>query len=216
MTRYVQDMSPRNGRCTITGMGLRTSPVNAALVNGTMIHLLDFDDQIPGQDTHPSSVIFPVVMALAEMNGHTGREVLTAFAVGCEVVGKAASLIERTRASSQGWRWHGDGVAGALGAVAAAGRLLGLDDDQLEQALGIACGGAGGIQGDAASPSRALAMRQGGGGRTVSRAAGPEEVSRARSRPSKLPGGLAGQSYGSGDLAEYSSAFLRLGLTLTT
>ena len=209
MTRYVQDMSPRNGRCTITGMGLRTSPVNAALVNGTMIHLLDFDDQFLGQDTHPSSVVFPVVMALAEMNGHTGREVLTAFAVGCEVVGKAASLIEKTPAASQGWRWHGDGIAGALGAAAAAGRLLGLDEDRMEQALGIACGGAGGIQGDAASPSRALQCgRAAAGGLSAALLVqkgfpGPKQTIEA-------PGGLLA-TYGSGDLAEYSSAFSGLG-----
>ena len=180
VTRYVQDMSPRNGRCTIIGMGLRTSPVNAALANGTMIHLLDFDDQVLGQDTHPSSVIFPVVMALAEMNGHRGKDVLAAFAVGCEVVGKSASLIEKTTESSNGWRWHGDGIAGALGAAAAAGRLLGLDDDRLEQALGIACGAAGGIQGDAASPSRALQCGRGGGERAISRPVGPERVYRSQ------------------------------------
>ncbi len=209
VTRYVQDMSPRNGRCTITGMGLRTSPVNAALVNGTMIHLLDFDDQIPGQDTHPSSVIFPVVMALAEMNGHRGKDVLTAFAVGCEVVGKAASLIEKPPSASQGWRWHGDGVAGALGAVAAAGRLLGLDGDQLEQALGIACGGSGGIQGDAASPSRALQCgRAAAGGLSAALLVqkgfpGPKQAIEA-------PGGLLA-TYGSVDLAGYSSAFSSLG-----
>ena len=209
LTRYVQDMSPRNGRCTITGMGLRTSPVNAALVNGTMIHLLDFDDQFLGQDTHPSSVVFPVVMALAEMNGHTGREVLTAFAVGCEVVGKAASLIERTRASSQGWRWHGDGVAGALGATAAAGRLLGLDEDRMQQALGIACGGSGGIQGDAASPSRALQCgRAAAGG--LSAALLVQKGFPGPKQAIEVPGGLLA-TYGSGDLAEYSSAFSGLG-----
>ena len=209
VTRYVQDMSPRNGRCTITGMGLRTSPVNAALVNGTMIHLLDFDDQFLGQDTHPSSVIFPVVMALAEMNGYAGKDVLAAFAVGCEVVGKAASLIEKTSAGSQGWRWHGDGIAGALGAAAAAGRLLGLDEDGLEQALGIACGGAGGMQGDAASPSRALQCgRAASSGLSAALLVqkgfpGPKQAIEA-------PGGLLA-TYGSGDLAEYLSAFSGLG-----
>ena len=45
--------------------------VNAALANGAMIHLLDFDDEIAGSGIHPSAIIFPVVMALAEMNGDT-------------------------------------------------------------------------------------------------------------------------------------------------
>ena len=209
VTRYVQDMSPRNGRCTITGMGLRTSPVNAALVNGTMIHLLDFDDQLVGQETHPSSVIFPVVMALAEMNGYAGKEVLAAFAVGCEVVGKVASLMEKSPASSRGWRWHGDGVAGAVGAAVAAGCLLGLDGDQLEQALGIACGGAGGIQGDAASPSRALQC----GRAAANGLSAALLVQKGFPGPKQAIEGTDGllATYGSGDPLEYSSVFSSLG-----
>ena len=212
VTRYVQDISPRNGKCTIIGMGLRTSPVNAALANGTMIHLLDFDDQFLGQDTHPSSVIFPVVMALAEMNGHAGTDVLTAFALGCETIGKLASLIEtatKSPALSPGWRWHGDGIAGAVGAAVAAGRLLGLDGDRLERAMGIACGGAGGIQGDAASPSRALQCGRAAASGLSSALlvqkgfVGPKQAIEA-------PGGLLA-TYGSGDLSEYSSAFSGLG-----
>ena len=68
LTGFVQEMGG-NGKCTIIGQGLRTSPVNAALANGTVVRRLDFDDEIAGRDTHPSSVIFPVVMALGEMNG---------------------------------------------------------------------------------------------------------------------------------------------------
>src|SRR5918992_552541 len=78
ITRLVQEMRG-NGKCTIIGMGLRTSPVYAALANGTMVHLLDFDDEITRRGIHPSSVIFPVVMALGEMNGYAGKNVLTAF-----------------------------------------------------------------------------------------------------------------------------------------
>ena len=209
VTRYVQDMSPRNGRCTITGMGLRTSPVNAVLANGTMIHLLDFDDQFVGQETHPSSVVFPVVMALAEMNGYAGKDVLGAFAVGCEVVGKLASLIECAPASSQVWRWHGDGIAGALGAAAAAGRLLGLDEDQLEQALGIACGGAGGIQGDATSPSRALQCGR-AAANGLSSALLVQKGFTGPKQAIEAPGGLLA-TYGSGDPLEHSSVFSSLG-----
>ncbi|MBQ11732.1 MAG: hypothetical protein CMJ45_09305, partial [Planctomyces sp.] len=47
ITQFVQDMGG-NGKCTVIGMGLRTSPVNAALANGAMIHLLDFADEIAG------------------------------------------------------------------------------------------------------------------------------------------------------------------------
>lgn len=152
ITRFVQEMGG-NGKCTVIGMGLRTSPVNAALANGAMVHLLDFDDEIPGLDIHPSSFIFPVVMALAEMNGDTGRDVLNAFAVGCEITGKLRRMLGSP--DSPGRVASVDGIAGAVGAAAAAGRLLGLDQDQMESALGLACDGAGGIQAGFASPSRA-------------------------------------------------------------
>ena len=153
ITQFVQEMGG-NGKCTVIGMGLRTSPVNAALANGAMVHLLDFDDEIPGLDIHPGSVIFPVVMALAEMNGDTGRDVLNAFAVGCEITGKLRRMLGPP--DSPGWVASVDGIAGAVGAAAAAGRLLGLDQDQMESALGLACDGAGGNQAGFASPSRAL------------------------------------------------------------
>ena len=156
ITRFVQEMGG-NGRCTVIGMGLRTSPVNAALANGAMVHLLDFDDEIPGLDIHPSSVIFPVVMALAEMNGDTGRNVLNAFAIGCEITSKLAAVLGSPGPPGPpGRAIPVDGIAGAVGAAAAGGRLLGLDKDQMESALGIACGGVGGTQSGFASPSRAL------------------------------------------------------------
>ena len=84
LTRFAQEMGG-NGKCTIVGMGLRTSPVYAALANGTMVHLLDFDDEVVDRGIHLSSAVFPVVMALGEMNGYDGKDVLIAFAVGCEV-----------------------------------------------------------------------------------------------------------------------------------
>ena len=153
ITQFVQEMGG-NGKCTVIGMGLRTSPVNAALANGAMVRLLDFDDEISGLDIHPGSVIFPVVMALAEMNGDTGRDVLNAFAVGCEITGKLRRMLGPP--DSPGRVASADGIAGAVGAAAAAGRLLGLDQNQMESALGLACNGAGGIQAGFASPSRAL------------------------------------------------------------
>ena len=153
ITRFVQDMGG-NGKCTVIGMGLRTSPVNAALANGAMVHLLDFDDGLPGLDIHPSSVIFPVVMALAEMNGDTGRDVLSAFVVGCEITSKLERMLGPL--ASPGRTASVGGFAEAVGAAAAAGRMLGLDQDRLASALGIAWSGAEGIQPGFASPNRAL------------------------------------------------------------
>ena len=128
VTRFAQEMGG-NGKCTLIGKGLRTSPVYAALANGLMIALLDFDDAIGSGPGHPSAVIFPPVMAVGEMNGSPGREVLAAFILGSELAAKLGGILPPDAAK-------------ALAAAAAAGYLLDLDDGQLESALALAAGNA--------------------------------------------------------------------------
>ena len=137
VTNFVQEMGG-NGKCTIIGKGLRTSPVYAALTNGVLIHLLDFDDEIPANGLHPSSAVFPVVMALGEMNGLTGPNVLAAFAVGCEVTSKLQSLrAAGPDGEPEDVRQVGEfgQQPATLGATLAAAMLLGLDEAQTLQAL---------------------------------------------------------------------------------
>ena len=135
ITRFVQEMGG-NGKCTIIGKGLRTSPVYAALANGLMIHLLDFDDEVVSSRSHPGSIIFPAVMAVGEMNGCSGREALAAFALGCELASKLSPATAPDGLGvATGWA---DLEAGVIGAAAAAGKLLRLDREQLEQALRLA------------------------------------------------------------------------------
>lgn len=172
ITQLLQEMRG-NGKCTVIGMGVRTSPVYAALANGAMVRLLDFDDEISPRGAHPSSVVFPVVMAVGEMNGCRGQDVLAAFALGCEVFSKVSALLGAELASSLGnestgsrlaprpvGAWHPDGVAGVMGAAAAAGRLLGLSQVQLQQALGLAAGQAGGIIASQSTPGEAFQCGQ--------------------------------------------------------
>ena len=158
ITEFVQEMGG-NGKCTIIGRGLRSSPVYAALANGLMVHLLDFDDLILPNGVHPSCTAFPVVMALGEMNGSTGRDVLAAFVQGCEVTSKLAGLLFQDnppRADFPNGGWHADAIAGTIGATVAAGLLLELSQEQLERALGIAAGQASGIEANRFTPARAL------------------------------------------------------------
>lgn len=158
LTHLVQEMQG-NGRCTIIGMGLRTSPVYAALTNGTMVHLLDFDDEIIPWGVHPSAAVFPVVMALGEMNGLAGKEVLAAYALGCEVTSKLAGMEQPKVTEAEtgpGPGWLRDGVAGLIGATIASALLLKLDQDRFEKALEIAIGAAAGIRANLTSGARAL------------------------------------------------------------
>ena len=173
LTRFVQEMGG-NGHCTIIGKGLRTSPVYAALANGVMIHLLDFDDEIIPYRSHPSSVIFPVVMALGEMHGGAGPDVLAAFVLGCEVMSKLEAALGPDAALSD--------VAGAIGAAVAAGRLLGLDAAGLEQAVSRA--GVGGVDG---------VVRQAHHERTLNQAHHERTSNQAHQEPvSNGPGTAAG------------------------
>ena len=146
VTRFVQEMRG-NGKCTIIGMGLRTSPVYAALANATMVRLLDFDDEIAERKCHPGSFIFPVVMALGEMKGNSGSEVLVAFSLGCEIVSKLSADPAGAGSHFQ----HRQSAAGTLGAAAAAASLMGMDRAQTEATLALA--GEEGPLGSALEPS---------------------------------------------------------------
>ena len=144
LARVVREMGG-NGRSTIIGMGMRTSPVYAALVNGTLVRLLDFDDNTVDTGAHCTAAVFPPVMALGEMHGYSGQDVLSAFAVGCEVSARL-SASDATR-----------GSAGSVGAALASAMLLGLDTDGLPNAIGLASGASNADTGFGSAGAAALA-----------------------------------------------------------
>ena len=139
VTRFVRDMGGE-GKCTVIGMGLRTSPVQACLANGLMVRLLEFDDDVVGYGGHPTAVIFPVVMALAELERCSGRTVLNAFIHGCEITSKLGTLAASGRQGQTG-ATNPDRLSGALGAAAAAGMILGLDQPEIATALELTSAG---------------------------------------------------------------------------
>ena len=124
LTRFVREMGG-NGRCTIIGMGMRTSPVYAALVNGSLVRMLDYDDHATDTGYNATAAVFPTVMALGEMYGIPGSKVLSAFVAGCEIA-------VRLSATSNS--------AGAIAAAAAAAALLKMDADGVANAISIAAG----------------------------------------------------------------------------
>ena len=121
-----------NGRSTIIGMGQRTSPVYAALVNGTLIRVLDFDDNLVevGETdaglVHATAAVFPAVMALGEMHGYPGNAVLAAFAVGCEIIARLSTVPQIANA------------AGSIGAATASAMLFAPEQSTIANAIGIA------------------------------------------------------------------------------
>ena len=119
----------------------RFSPPAAALANGAAAHALDYDDIHDAARVHSTCVVLPALLAAAEDAGPvSGRDFLLALAVGAELHARLGLACYRSLAAG----WHPTTVFGALAASLAAGRLLGLDPEQLRDALGIACHQAGG------------------------------------------------------------------------
>ncbi len=117
----------------VMGGGFRTSPAMAARANGTIGHAFDFDPPLP---------LLPVLLALGESTGASGRAVLEAYIAAFEVQSKLQGGVS-ARHTAMGW--HSNTVFGTLGATVAAARLLKLDIAQMRMALGIAASATGGL-----------------------------------------------------------------------
>jgi 2-methylcitrate dehydratase PrpD len=120
---------------TIWGHGFRTAADHAALVNGTAAHALDYDDVTWGLVGHPSVSLVPSLVALGELTGASGKDLLLCYAIGFEVMAKIGRTTQ-PRHSLDG-RWHATSTIGSFGATAACCRLLGLNAKQTAYALGI-------------------------------------------------------------------------------
>ena len=146
---------------TIIAYGIKCPAPNAAQVNGTMIHALDYDDGHQVALVHIGCVAVSTSFAVAERMGKvSGKELITAVAIGGDFMARLG-LASRPGTSALGSGWHPTTLFGFLGAAAMAGRIMGLDEGKMINALGLAyhqCGGAGSGVGDGA-----LAKRMGPG-----------------------------------------------------
>jgi 2-methylcitrate dehydratase PrpD len=124
----------------VYGQRFKSSALQAALVNGTAAHALDFDHSFlrGGQPTAP---IIPAIFALGEALGASGQQILEAYVAGVEVV--ARLILAVTRAGAGGW--HANGTLGVFGAAAGCARLLGLNTSETEMALAIAASMGSGV-----------------------------------------------------------------------
>jgi 2-methylcitrate dehydratase PrpD len=130
-------------QATVVGRGRRTSALLAALANGAQGHALDFDDTHLPSIVHGSAPVAPAVLAIAEWHRRPGAEALAAFVAGFEVETRIGRVIGPTLADHG---WHVTALLGHFGAVAAAGKLLGLTAEQLGRAFGIAGTQAAGLE----------------------------------------------------------------------
>lgn len=121
-------------QATLLATREKTSCLNAALANGIASHILEVDDLHRGAIIHAGAAVLPAALAVAEMTRSSGRELLTAIVVGYEVairIGEAVTPYHY-------YFWHTTGTCGTFGAAAAAGKLLGLNREQMVWAIGNA------------------------------------------------------------------------------
>lgn len=130
-------------RASVVGSGFRTSQSTAALVNGYLCHLQDYDDTHFPTVLHPTAPVWPAVLAAAEESRANGLATLAAFVLGAEAACRVAISVHPWHYDAG---WHITGTAGAFGAAAGAGRVLGLEPRELVAALGAAGTRASGVR----------------------------------------------------------------------
>ncbi|MEW6440265.1 MAG: MmgE/PrpD family protein [bacterium] len=134
---------PCGGPAVVVGSAVRTHPSMAALANGTLAHCLDYDDLSHPMMAHPSTVLVPVVLALADTGTVSGRDALLAYAAGLEVGAKLGRILNPGHYEKG---WHGTSTLGVMAAASTASRLLGLDRRRTSMALGLAASQASGLR----------------------------------------------------------------------
>jgi 2-methylcitrate dehydratase PrpD len=132
--RWAADLGARP-QATFWGRELATSPAEAAFANGISSHALDFDDSHPSLRGHPSATLVPAALAVGEVVGATGRDVLAAYALGLEIAGKLALALGHGHFLRG---WHTTATVGVLASTAVAARLWKLDPAALQRAWGLA------------------------------------------------------------------------------
>jgi aconitate decarboxylase len=116
---------------------------NAAFVNSVMSRALDFCDAIP-PGYHASSTDIPTALAVAEMTGRNGKDVLTALAVGGDVAQRITRAGDYEHSTAHPYYGFDGNVVAPFAAATIAGKLLGLNAQQMHDALGIALNQAAG------------------------------------------------------------------------
>jgi 2-methylcitrate dehydratase PrpD len=130
-------------QAAVIGSGFRTGITTAALANGTMAHALDYDDVSDSWLGHPSVVLVSTILAMGDLYGSSGRDILTAYIVGFEV-GAALGRAIGEKVYDSGW--HNTATIGTLAGTAAAAKIARLDTNQTRNALGIAVSLASGVR----------------------------------------------------------------------
>ncbi|MCA8928803.1 MAG: MmgE/PrpD family protein [Alphaproteobacteria bacterium] len=146
LVRMLLDQAVADGgapQATVVGMATKVNAGQAALINGSASHALDYDDVQERLHGHPTAPIAPVLLALAEKDGRSGRDLIAAFVAGVEVECRVNQFMGEGHYERG---WHSTATNGTFGAAVAAGHLLGFSAEQCAVAMGIAGTQAAGLR----------------------------------------------------------------------
>jgi 2-methylcitrate dehydratase PrpD len=135
--RAVAALAPFSGpaQASLLGRRDRFDIMNAAFINGVSSHIFDFDDTHLKTIIHPAGPVASAILALSEYHPVSGKDFLNALVLGIETECRIGNAVYPNHYDVG---WHITGTAGVFGAAAAAGKLLGLSEQQMVWALGLA------------------------------------------------------------------------------
>jgi len=147
---YIRQLEGKS-EATVVGAGFTAPVPKAALANGASGHAMDYDDTqlstskegVYGLLTHPTIPVLSAALAIGEKLKVSGKDLLLAYVLGVEVECRIADAINPRHYQSG---FHSTATIGGLGAAMAAGRLLGLNEGELERSLGLAASMASGLR----------------------------------------------------------------------
>jgi 2-methylcitrate dehydratase PrpD len=133
----ISAMAPFSGpaQASILGRKERLDILNAALINGISSHVLDYDDTHSRNIIHPAGPVISAILALSEHHPVSGNEFVNALVLGVDAECRIGNSVYPKHYDVG---WHITGTAGVFGAAAASGKLLGLSEQRMLWALGLA------------------------------------------------------------------------------
>lgn len=151
---YVESLGGAEVATVLGASGYKTSAPLAALANGCLVNILDYDGFF-----HVPTHTLPSAIAVGEMIGATGAQVIEAFILASEVANRLQKVIEARRNEQAGptYRgWYHVSLYGPLTAALAAGKVLGLDAAGLQAAMGAAANSSGGVRQNLGAKAKSL------------------------------------------------------------
>jgi 2-methylcitrate dehydratase PrpD len=132
--RLASDITSGDGSSDMFCQSRAGSAFGAAMTNAAAGNIVEQNDLHNSSILHPGAVVFPVVLALAQAQGNSGREFITAAVAGYEAGVRIGEFLGRSHYRF----WHTTATVGTLAAGVAAGRLMNLDSERMAQTIGNA------------------------------------------------------------------------------